>query len=62
MSNANESGDIETAVGAIVSFTVAASGVYVKAEQDGEELFTVNAVMTGSDVQIPDYKNNMMEE
>ena len=39
-----------------------ASGVYVKAEQNGEELFSVNAVMTGSDVQIPDYKNNMMEE
>ncbi len=40
----------------------AASGVYVKAEHDGEELFTVNAVMTGSDVRIPDYRNNMMEE
>ena len=38
------------------------TGVFVKAERDGEELFFVKDAKAGHGVQIPDYKNNIMKE
>lgn len=38
------------------------TGVFVKAERNGEELFFVKDAKAGHGVQIPDYKNNIIKE
>lgn len=38
------------------------TGVFVKAERNGEELFFVKDAKAGHGVQIPDYENNIMKE